>query len=120
MPDEFLTIQEVSEYLKVSTQTVYNGSTAASSLRFGLVRGGGASASPTWTRSSRPGSQRAASPEQLEPEPAVDEGSITAWATFGAAMAEATAVLEGTDQAELVRALDALSEAARTLADRLR
>jgi hypothetical protein len=65
------------------------------------------------------GSQPAASPEQVEPEPAVDEGSITAWATFGAAMAEATAVLEGTDQAELVRALESPSEATRTLAEQL-
>ena len=34
-------------------------------------------------------------------------------------MAEATAVLEGTDQAELVRALESPSEATRTLAEQL-
>jgi len=46
--------------------------------------------------------------------------AVTAWATFGAVMAETTAVLERTDQAELVQALDSLSEATRLLADRLR
>jgi hypothetical protein len=51
---------------------------------------------------------------------AVDEGSITGWATFGAAMAETTAVLERTDQAELIEALDSLSEATRSLAEQLR
>jgi hypothetical protein len=35
-------------------------------------------------------------------------------------MAETTAVLERTDQAELVQALDSLSEAARLLAAQLR
>jgi hypothetical protein len=51
---------------------------------------------------------------------AVDEGSITAWATFGAVMAETTAVLERTDKDELVQALDSLSEATRLLAEQLR
>jgi excisionase family DNA binding protein len=108
MPDEFLTVQEVSEYLKVSTQTVYNwierGELA--SVRVGKrrrrIRQSDLDAFLT------AGSTSAAAPEQ-EPEPEIDEGSITAWATFGAAMAETTAVLERTDQAELIEALDSLS-----------
>ena len=54
------------------------------------------------------------------PAEAVDEGSVTAWATFGAAMAEATAILERADRGDLVRALDGLTEAARALGDALR
>jgi hypothetical protein len=41
------------------------------------------------------------------------------WATFAAAMAEATATLEHADQAELVTALEGLADATRALADSL-
>jgi hypothetical protein len=54
-------------------------------------------------------------------EPAeVDEGSITAWATFGATMAEATATLEDPDRRELVSVLDRLVHEAQELASTLR
>ena len=57
--------------------------------------------------------------ESPEPPPAeVDEGSIAAWATFGASMAEATSALKS--PAQLADALDHLSEAANTLARTLR
>ena len=47
---------------------------------------------------------------RVEPKPAeVDEGSITAWATFGAAMAEATATLERADRTELLDVLGRLT-----------
>jgi hypothetical protein len=45
---------------------------------------------------------------------------VTAWATFAAAMAEATGALERTDRGELVRTLDRLTDATRALADSLR
>jgi hypothetical protein len=61
-------------------------------------------------------SRESAVPEAGE----VDEGSITAWATFGAAVAEATAVLERTDRADLVVALQQLTEATAALVDSLR
>jgi hypothetical protein len=50
----------------------------------------------------------------------VDEGSVIAWATFGAAMAEAAATLERVDRAELVAVLDGLAEATGQLAETLR
>jgi hypothetical protein len=51
----------------------------------------------------------------------LDEGSMTAWATFNAAMAEATATLERTDRGEHVAStLDRLAEATRALAETLR
>ncbi len=52
------------------------------------------------------------------PAAEVDEGSITAWATFGAAMAEAASALD--DPAQLGRALDRLSVASSELAEALR
>jgi excisionase family DNA binding protein len=117
MPDEFLTVQEVSDHLKVNPQTVYIWLDRGEipSVRVGKRR-------RRIHQSALDAFLEAGSQPPVGSEPAeeVDEGSVTAWATFGAAMAETTAVLEGTDQAELVRALDALSEAARTLADRLR
>jgi hypothetical protein len=59
--------------------------------------------------------------DQDTPEPAaVDEGSITAWATFGAAMAEATDALQRTDHARLLGALEELTEATRSLTAVLR
>jgi hypothetical protein len=59
--------------------------------------------------------------DQHTPEPAeVDEGSITAWAAFGAAMAEAVATLERADQCALLVALERLTEARQALADSLR
>jgi excisionase family DNA binding protein len=58
---------------------------------------------------------------QSDPElTQVDEGSITAWATFGAAMAEAAATLERADQRELLAALQRLSQATQALVDSLR
>jgi hypothetical protein len=74
-------------------------------------------------------SRQASSPVQVpapvgmhtEPEPPhVDEGSVTAWATFGSAMAQTTAALETTERGEIVAALDELAGAVRALADSLR
>jgi excisionase family DNA binding protein len=120
VPDELLTVQEVADFLRLNQQTVRNaidrGELAA--VRIGKRR--------VRIRQSdldafvEAGYQPVAAPEPSEPEPEIDEGSITAWATFGAAMAETTAVLERTDQAELVQALDSLSEATRSLAAQLR
>jgi excisionase family DNA binding protein len=120
MPDELLTVDEVAETLKLNPQTIRN---MVDRGELGAVRVGKRrvrirqSALDAFLEA---GSQPATAPEQSEPAPEVDEGSITAWATFGAAMAETTAVLERTDQAELVQALDSLSEATRLLAEQLR
>ncbi len=54
-----------------------------------------------------------------EAEPELDQGSVVAWATFGTAMAKATAILQGTDQNELVHVLDGLATATRQLVDTL-
>ena len=54
------------------------------------------------------------------PAEEVDEGSVTAWATFGAAMAEATATLESADRVELVGVLERLAQATQALVDSLR
>jgi hypothetical protein len=56
---------------------------------------------------------------EAEPEPSVDEGSITAWATFGAALAEASARLESADRDQLVETLHALVVATGELVDAL-
>jgi Helix-turn-helix domain len=56
-----------------------------------------------------------------EPEaPEVDERTVTAWTTFGTAMAEATATLERTDREAFVVALERLAEATLALTDFLR
>jgi hypothetical protein len=60
---------------------------------------------------SRPGAE----PSSEE----VDEGSVTAWATFGAAMADATATLESADRLELVDVLERLTQATQALVDSL-
>ncbi len=61
-----------------------------------------------------------ATDKRPEPEPAeVDEGSITAWATFGAAMAEATATLQSPDRSELLDVLERLADATQALVDSL-
>ena len=54
------------------------------------------------------------------PAEQVDEGSVTAWATFGAAMAAATATLERADQGELLGALERLTESTQELVHALR
>ena len=59
------------------------------------------------------------SPEP-ELEIQVDEGSVTAWATFGAALTETSARLESADRDQLVETLDALVVATRELIDVLR
>ena len=54
------------------------------------------------------------------PAEQVNESSVTAWATFGAAMAEATATLESVDRVELVGVLERLTQATQALVDSLR
>ncbi len=54
------------------------------------------------------------------PAEEVDEDSVTAWATFGAAMADATATLESADRIELVGVLERLAQATQMLVDSLR
>lgn len=56
---------------------------------------------------------------ELRPAEAVDEGSVTAWATFGAAMAETTATLESADRVELVGVLERPTQATQALVDSL-
>ena len=82
MPDEFLTVAEVTQLLKVNQQTVRNwvdrGELAA--VRVGARR--------VRVRQSDLDTFLEAGatiiPEAAEPEMLVEEGSITAWATFGA------------------------------------
>ena len=110
--DEFLTVAEVAEMLKLNQQTVRNwidrGELPAVRLGARRVRVRQTDLEALIdSGSSRPA------------EEPVDEGSIVAWATFGAAMAEATATLEATDRADLVRALDSLATATWALAERL-
>jgi hypothetical protein len=67
------------------------------------------------------GEMPAVAPDDRQtPQPAaVDEGSATAWATFGAALAEATEALHQTDRRELLAVLERLVEATQALADSL-
>ena len=101
MPDEFLTVAEVAELLKLNQQTIRNmidrGELPA--VRVGRRR--------VRFRQTDPDQFLEASSKETEP-PAVDERTVTAWTTFGAAMAETTATLER------------LAEATRALTDLLR
>jgi excisionase family DNA binding protein len=119
MADEFLTVAEIAELLKVNPQTVRNwidrGELPA--VRVGARR----------VRVRRTdldafidaGATNNPEPE-IEPPMPVDEGSITAWATFGAALTETSARLESADRDQLVETLDALVVATRELVDVLR
>jgi Helix-turn-helix domain len=51
---------------------------------------------------------------------AVDRRGSAAWATFGAAMIDATAIIERADADELMRVLERLAAATQALADELR
>jgi excisionase family DNA binding protein len=131
-----LTREQLAASAHISTGTVYNAETGlvvpnlklnAQTVRNWLDRGE--------LRGVRVGSRRVrirqseldaflkggtSSTAPEHPEPPADEGSVTAWATFGAAMAETSGMLERAGRAELVRALEALSEATRDLAETLR
>jgi hypothetical protein len=56
VPDEFLTVNEVAELLKLNQQTIRN-SIGASFRPSALARGASASANRSWTPSWRPASQ---------------------------------------------------------------
>jgi excisionase family DNA binding protein len=119
MPDKSLTVDEIAGTLKLNAQTVRNwidrGELPA--VRVGKRR--------VRVRQSDldafidAGSTIRSEPEVV-PEMAVDEGSITAWATFGAALTEASASLDSADREQLVAVLDGLVVATRELVDVLR
>lgn len=112
MSDELLTVKEIAAELRVVGQTVRNwidrGELEAVRVGSRRVR---------VRRSELARFLEARSPRPEPPPVEVDEGSITAWATFGAALAEAASVLE--TPAQLADALTRL-DAADTLADTLR
>ena len=116
MPDEFLTVAEIAELLKLNQMTVRNmidrGDLPA--VRVGKRR-------VRVRRTDLDGFLDAGSTQRRESLPAeeVDEGSVTAWATFGAAMADATATLEAVDRVELVGVLERLTQATQALVDSL-
>ncbi len=118
MSDEFLTVAEIAELLRVNPQTVRNwidrGELPAVRVGKRRVRvrqvdlDAFIAAGTTGRRDA----------ESLSAEQ-VDEGSVTAWATFGAAMADATATLERADRSDLVDVLERLTRATRALVDPL-
>jgi hypothetical protein len=63
------------------------------------------------------GNANVAAPSPVENANGTD---VTAWATFTAALADATAVLEKADKEELVPALESLADASRNLASALK
>lgn len=100
MPDEFLTVAEVAELLKVNQQTVRNWVDRGEldAVRVGARR--------VRVRTSELDAFLEAGatiiPESGEPEMPVEEGSVTAWATFGAALAESSARLGNGDREKLI------------------
>jgi excisionase family DNA binding protein len=117
VPDEFLTVTEIAELLRVHQQTVRNW------LDRGQLEGVRVGSRRVRVRQSALDQFLGAGQRRSAAEPSVatvDERSSTAWATFGAAMAEATTTLERADRTELVRVLDSLATATRDLVDALR
>ena len=119
MADEFLTVAEIADLLKLNQPTVRNWIDAGDlpAVRVGNRR--------VRVRQSdldafiAAGSTGGRDAESL-PAEEVDEGSVTAWATFGAAMADATAALESADRIELVGVLERLTQVTQALVDSLR
>lgn len=115
MAEVYLTVAEIAELLKLNQQTIRNwidrGELPAVRLGRRRVR----------VRQSDLDAfiDAGANGSDAPVEEPVEEGSVTAWATFGAAMAEATATLQATNRADLVRALDSLASATRALAEQL-
>ena len=109
MTDEFLTVQEVSDFLKVNPQTVYNWLDRGElgSVRVGKRRRRIRQADVDAFIAA--GSQPAAQPEGQE---SAGDGSESAGAV-DSPLVETADGLDGMDRTEIVSALDALSEAAR-------
>lgn len=118
MPDELLTVAEVAEILKLNAQTIRNwlerGELPYIRLGTRRVRIRQSDLDAFIEAGSTP------APSEEPPAEEVDEGSVIAWATFGAAMAEAKGTLERTDRTELVAVLDRLADATRALVETLR
>ena len=118
MPDEFVTVAEIAEQLRLNQQTIRNwidrGELPAVRLgrRRVRVRQFDLDAFIAAGSTGRPDAESLPAEE-------VDEGSVTAWATFGAAIAEATATLESADRIELAGVLERLTQAAQALVDLL-
>ena len=116
MPDELLTVQEVAGYLKINPQTVHNWITRREipAVRVGKRRVRIRQADLDAFIAA--GSQPAIPPDRHEPVRDVTDSTDA----VDSPPVEAVDGLKGKDRSEIVRALDALSEAAQTLADQLR
>ena len=115
---QFLTVAEIAELLKLNPMTIRNWIDAGelAAVRVGKrrvrVRQSALDAFLEAGSTSTPD-------DKSLPAEEVDEGSVTAWTTFGAAMADATATLESADRVELVGVLERLTQATQALVDSL-
>jgi excisionase family DNA binding protein len=106
VPDEFLTVAEVAQMLKLNQQTVRNM----------IIRGdlGAVRVGPRRVRIRQSQLDAFLAPNEAEPE-AADDADVDPWRRVREAASAVTTAVEAQDREALEQALSAVTEAARRL-----
>jgi excisionase family DNA binding protein len=98
VPDEFLTVTDIAEFVKLNSQTVRNvidrGETRAVRVAARRVRGRRVDLEAVLEAGGRHCTAEPSQPSAGPEPPEVDEGSVPAWVTFGALVTVADEALD--------------------------